>query len=251
MQRYFIEIVFDGTPFHGWQLQPEVITVQSEIERALNTLLSDENVRCMGCGRTDAGVHANQFFVHFDSEAFTRLGSTFVRNMNGVLPKEIGVRRVIPVNNSAHARYQAKSRTYVYKVHKDKDPFLSGRSYHLRSKLDVELMNQAAQLLLGRQDFSCFCKAGSDTKTMECEVREAVWEEVAPGQFHFTITADRFLRNMVRAVVGTLVEIGLSNWSVEKMNEILASKDRSEAGTSVPACGLYLNQVTYPYIKQE
>ncbi len=252
MERYFLEIMFNGAPFHGWQEQSEVITVQSEIERALNTVLSDEErVKCMGCGRTDAGVHASQFFVHFSTAQFTRLGFNFVRSMNGVLPHEIAVKRVIKVNNTAHARFQAKSRTYVYKIHAFKDPFLRGRSHWCRNKLDLDKMNEAAALLLGKRDFSCFCKAGGDTNTMDCDLREARWEEVARGQYHFRITADRFLRNMVRAVVGTMLEIGNGNWEVDRIPVILASKDRSKAGTSVPACGLYLHEVLYDYIKPQ
>lgn len=250
MQRYFIEIVFDGTPFHGWQEQPDVISVQSEIEKALNVLLPDDDVKCVGCGRTDAGVHANQFFVHFDTEQFTRLGTSFVKSMNGILPAEIAVRRVVHVNNSAHARYHARSRTYIYKVHFQKDPFLLGRSHRVSGRLDLPAMNEAATLLLGERDFSCFCKAGSDTQTMICDLRHAEWSEISPNQIRFTITADRFLRNMVRAVVGTLLEVGNGTWQVEYMNELLESKDRGQAGTSVPACGLYLHEVKYPYIKR-
>lgn len=251
MQRYFIEIAFDGTPFHGWQEQTNVITVQSEIERALNTVLDDEEVvKCMGCGRTDAGVHATQFYVHFSTAAFTRLGSRFVKSMNGILPKEISVLRVIQVNNTAHTRFHAKSRTYIYKVHNHKNPFLIKRSHLVWNKLDVDAMNQAAQLMIGRKDFSCFCKSGSDANTMICDLRHAEWTETGKGEFQFRITADRFLRNMVRAVVGTLLEVGVGNWPVEKLNEILESKDRSEAGSSVPAYGLYLNEVKYDYIKE-
>jgi tRNA pseudouridine38-40 synthase len=247
MPRYFLEISFDGTTFKGWQNQPRDPSVQAEVERAIATALRVKEIDVVGCGRTDSGVHARQFFLHFDADD-TDLGERFVRNLNGILPDSIGVKRVIKVKKDAHARFDATARTYTYHVHRVKDPFLFMRSYHFHMPLDVPAMNRACKVLIGRKDFSAFQKTGSDNKTKVCDVRVAKWRRTANGCM-FTITADRFLRNMVRAIVGTSLRVGTGKEPDSHMRSVLSAKNRSAAGKSAPANGLYLERVEYPYVK--
>lgn len=247
MPRYFLEIAFDGTAFKGWQNQPRDPSVQAELERAVAVALHVPKMTVVGCGRTDTGVHAHQFFLHFDAPA--ELDERFVRSVNGLLPESIGAKRLVKVKADAHARFDAIARTYAYHVHRVKDPFLFMRSYHFPPELNVAAMNKACKVLVGRQDFSAFQKSGSDNKTSLCHVRSAKWVRTDTGCV-FTITADRFLRNMVRAIVGTSLRVGTGREPVEHMARVLAAGHRSAAGKSAPANGLYLERVQYPYLKK-
>ncbi len=248
MPRYFLEIAFDGTAFKGWQNQPRDPSVQAQVERAVGVALHQPKVTVVGCGRTDTGVHARQFFLHFDAEQ-EALDERFVRSVNGILPESIGARRVLRVKDDAHARFDATARTYTYHVHRAKDPFLFMRSYHFPPALNVIAMNKACKCLIGKQDFSAFQKSGSDNKTAVCHVRLAKWTRTPAGCV-FTITADRYLRNMVRAIVGTGLRVGTGKEPVEHMARVLAAGHRSAAGKSAPANGLYLERVQYPYVKE-
>lgn len=244
--RYFIDIAYDGTAYHGWQRQPQSITVQEELEKALTTLLRSE-IAVTGAGRTDAGVHAKQLWVHFDYENLLTPDEQqhLVFRLNRFLPKAIAVKTMTPVAAEAHARFDAIERSYSYFIHQQKNPFLVNQSYFFEAEVDLELMNEAAKLLLGRQDFKCFSRSNTDVKTYLCDIREAFWSR-EEDRLVFRITADRFLRNMVRAVVGTLLDVGLKKTSVNELKDIIAGGERSEAGASAPAHGLYLTAVRYP-----
>lgn len=242
--RYFLELSYNGTGFHGWQIQPNGPTVQQELTEKVSTLLR-ENVSVIGCGRTDTGVHAKEFFAHFDAEELPEGADTFLFKLNNMLHPHIAVRAVHPMVDNAHARFSAKWRSYEYLIIRRKDPFHQGLSWHCFYTLDVEKMNAAAQMLLGERDFACFCKSHAANRTNICTVTEAYWQEDSDFLI-FRITANRFLRNMVRAIVGTLVDIGRGRHGVEEMQRILASGNRSDAGTSAPAQGLYLSRVIYP-----
>lgn len=241
--RYFIEIMFDGTAYHGWQVQPNSSTVQQQINQAISTVLG-EDINVVGAGRTDTGVHAKQMFAHFDS-SISFDGKDFVYKLNSFLKNDISVLRVFEVDDSAHSRFDAVSRKYEYLIHANKNPFLINKSWHFHRKLDVDLMNEATKLLLNYTDFTSFSKLHTQTKTNNCSVKMAVWEKVN-DTLVFSIEADRFLRNMVRAIVGTLVAVGEKKISIEEFVEIIESKNRSKAGASVPAHGLYLVSVKYP-----
>ncbi|WP_442846442.1 tRNA pseudouridine(38-40) synthase TruA [Leeuwenhoekiella sp. H156] len=244
--RYFIDIAYEGTAYHGWQRQPQSITVQEELEKALTTLLRSE-IAVTGAGRTDAGVHAKQLWVHFDYENLLTPDEQqhLVFRLNRFLPKAIAVKTMTPVAAEAHARFDAIERSYSYFIHQQKNPFLVNQSYFFEAEVDLELMNEAAKLLLGRQDFKCFSRSNTDVKTYLCDIREAFWSR-EEDRLVFRITADRFLRNMVRAVVGTLLDVGLKKTSVNELKDIIAGGERSEAGASAPAHGLYLTAVRYP-----
>ncbi|WP_443944354.1 tRNA pseudouridine(38-40) synthase TruA [Pedobacter sp. AW1-32] len=248
-KRYFIEIAYDGTLYHGWQTQPNALTVQELLDKSLSTVFR-QPVETLGCGRTDTGVHATEFFAHFDLENVEdNKVDTSLSGINALLPYQIAAKRIILVHADAHARFDAKARAYKYYMHFHKDPFKLNRSWLLKDTLDVELMNTAANLLLSYEDFSCFSKAHTQTFTNNCKITRAYFEEVANGLV-FTIEADRFLRNMVRAIVGTLVQIGKAEIDLNDLKDIIESKNRSKAGQSVPACGLFLVKVAYPYIKE-
>ena len=250
LPRYFLEIAFDGTPYRGWQIQPNAPSVQAEVQRALQTALHQHKVIVIGCGRTDTGVHASSFFLHFEGPSDRELNDRFIHSLNAILPESIAVKRIITVPDDAHARFSATERGYVYKVHRWKDPFLHERSYMLKPPLNVDAMNEACQCLIGKQDFSSFQRTGSDNRTSICDVRLARWEETEVG-YEFRIHADRFLRNMVRAVVGMCMQIGRGLHPAAHMKEVLEAHDRSEAGRSAPARGLYLAYVAYPFIQQQ
>lgn len=241
--RYFIQFSYFGKAYHGWQNQPNAITVQEVLEKALTTLLRD-TVEVVGAGRTDAGVHAKQMFAHFDFETIEDT-EELVYRLNSFLPDDIAVKGIFEMVPSAHARYDATERTYEYWLVKEKDPFLFDHAHLVKYPLDIDAMNRAAQILLDYTDFECFSKSNTDVKTFDCDVREAYWK-TDKEKWVFTITADRFLRNMVRAVVGTLLDVGLGKMAPEDIHQIIASKDRGEAGVSVPAKGLYLTKVLYP-----
>jgi tRNA pseudouridine38-40 synthase len=247
MPRYFLEIAFDGTPYCGWQNQPNDPSVQAELERALRLVLHVEKVTVVGCGRTDSGVHASQYFLHFDAPGTGLVTERLVGNLNGILPTSIAVRRVIAVPADAHARFSAIERGYVYLLHRHKDPFLHERSHLLRPTLDVEAMNAACACLIGKLDFSSFQRTGSTTNTPFCDVRLALWQHTTAG-YAFRIRADRFLRNMVRAIVGTCLPIGRGLRPPEHMAAVLEARSRSVAGRSAPARGLYLEHVVYPFV---
>jgi tRNA pseudouridine38-40 synthase len=241
--RYFIDISYHGLNYHGWQIQPDAISVQQVLERTVSTLLREE-IKVTGAGRTDTGVHARQLMAHFDCENELEMDE-FKFRINSFLPKDIAVNKVHRVKDDAHARFDATSREYQYFVHLKKDPFLQETSFLLHSPPDISRMNYAATLLLGHQDFQCFSRSNTDVKTYYCDVKKAAWEQ-NNDQLVFTIEADRFLRNMVRAVVGTLLDIGWSKSSLEDLKETIESKDRSKAGASAPAHGLFLTKVEYP-----
>ncbi|MBE8722865.1 tRNA pseudouridine(38-40) synthase TruA [Sphingobacterium pedocola] len=248
MKRFFLEIAYDGTAYHGWQMQPNAVSVQEKLDRALQTLLR-ERVETIGAGRTDTGVHAKQLYVHFDSGNAQLINNPdrFIHSLNAVLPFDISVSRLLEVPPESHARFDASERSYEYHIHFTKDPFLINKSWQLRDRPNVQRMNEAAKLLLGKKDFGCFSKSNTQVFTNICTITEAKWEEIAE-KLVFCITADRFLRNMVRAIVGTLLEVGAKGQPISFIKEVLASQDRSRAGTSVPAHGLYLTQIKYPYI---
>ena len=242
-------MAYHGGAYHGWQVQPNAITVQQVLEDALQKVLQHA-VQTVGCGRTDTGVHARQFYVHFDTTAGAVIGDgvRFLYQLNAILPHDIAVRNILPVTEEAHARFDAVSRSYEYRMHFRKDPFLSGLSWRQRTVPDVEAMNAAAELLLEYTDFSCFSKSNTQVFTNNCRITHAGWHWPDEQQLFFSITADRFLRNMVRAIVGTLMEVGSGKIPPEGVRAVIESKDRCHAGVSVPACGLYLTKVAYPYI---
>lgn len=241
--RYFIWFSYDGSRYHGWQVQPNGVTVQSELERSLSLLLR-EPVTVTGAGRTDAGVHARVMAAHFDTEAVVD-SPTLVKKLNGLLPYDISVSRVEQVDGDLHARFSAVSRTYHYYVHTRKNPFVRLYSQELHYQLDFSRMNEAGRILMEYDDFGAFCKAGSDVKTTICHVTHAQWHQTSSTEWYFEITANRFLRNMVRAVVGTLVEVGRGRMSLEEFRLVIEGKQRTMAGESMPAKALFLEDVQY------
>lgn len=254
--RYFIELSYDGTAYHGWQIQPNGASVQETLQQALKMLLR-EDVAVTGAGRTDAGVHAAMMVAHFDIEdplptAPVREGSArqtacdyLVYRLNGVLPHDIAIYKIYPVADDMHARFSARARTYYYYVHTRKSPFLRDRSWRLVSTPDFEAMNRAAATLMEYEDFTSFSKLNTDTKTNICHVTMARWVQLSDYEWRFEITADRFLRNMVRAIVGTLMEVGRGTLNVDGFREVIEQKNRCKAGDSVPARGLFLQEVKY------
>lgn len=243
--RYFIKFSYKGTNYHGWQYQPNATSVQETLTKALSVVLNSE-LEIMGAGRTDTGVHAREMFAHFDFKKEIET-QTLIHKLNSFLPKDIAVSDIIPVHEDAHARFDATKRTYEYHINTTKNVFLEELSWYYHQRLDVNLMNEAAKILLNHIDFQCFSKVHTDVNTFNCKITEAYWKE-ANNQLIFTISADRFLRNMVRAIVGTLVYVGLGKITLEDFNTIIESKDRGKAGFSVPAHGLYLTEVKYDYI---
>lgn len=242
--RYFIELAYNGSAYYGWQVQPEMPTVQGELENALSLLLR-ETIAVTGCGRTDTGVHARQFFAHFETEQSFDI-QKLTDKLNSFLPKEIAIFRIFPVPADLHARFSATSRTYKYYVAVDKECFRFHYSYRMFRKLDVEKMNMAAAILLKTKDFTSFSKLHTQVNNNNCRVSEAAWK-MEDGLLVFTITADRFLRNMVRAVVGTLLQVGKRQISIEEFQDIVNQKNRCSAGDSVPAHALFLHHVEYPF----
>ena len=241
--RYFLKLSYFGKAYHGWQNQPDSISVQEVLEQNLSKVLPF-SVAIVGAGRTDAGVHARQMFAHFDASEELD-GEDLAYKLNSMLPKDIAISEVFPVRKDAHARFDAVARSYEYHLLQYKDVFDYDQAWYFRYELDLEKMNKAAEILKEYSDFQCFSKSRTDVHTYNCRVDEAKWVE-KDGKLIFYITADRFLRNMVRAVVGTLLEIGQGKQPVEYMHEVIKSKDRGKAGTSVPAHGLYLTRIEYP-----
>ena len=244
MQRYFIELAYDGTDYCGWQRQPIVSSVQQTIEEALTKLNSNEEIKVMGCGRTDTGVHASHFVLHMDHPEIDDCDKMAFK-LNKMLPHSIAIHSIYKVDTKAHARFHATSRTYRYFIHKEKNPFKHNQSWLLLHSLNLEEMNKASQHLLGKQDFTSLSKLHTDVKTNICSVSKASWIKLSDTEYYFEITADRFLRNMVRATVGTLVDVGLGKLNPDDIPAILEAKNRSAASTSVPACGLFLWKVEY------
>jgi tRNA pseudouridine38-40 synthase len=241
--RYFIQFSYLGKAYHGWQNQPNAITVQQVLEKAFATVLRKE-ISLMGAGRTDTGVHAKQMFAHFEADEIKDV-KDLIYKLNSFLPDDIAVQDIFKVGSQAHARFDATERTYEYWVIQAKNPFYSEAAYLVKHSLDVVKMNEAAALLLEYEDFECFSKSNTDVHTYLCDIKEASWQ-LNEGVLVFKITANRFLRNMVRAIVGTLLDVGTGKSSIADVKSIINSKDRSKAGYSVPAKGLYLTRINYP-----
>ena len=253
--RYFIKLAYNGTNYHGWQTQPNASSVQETLGKAVSVILNTE-ISLMGAGRTDTGVHAKEMFAHFDFEKPFD-GQSIVHKLNSFLPKDIVVYAIIPVHNDSHARFDAKKRTYEYHINTFKDAFLQDGSWYFHQDLDLDLMNEASKLLFNYIDFQCFSKVNTDVNTFDCTIFEAHWTRNTAqqgaykqenGKLIFTISANRFLRNMVRSIVGTLINIGLHKITLDDFNEIIKSKNRDKAGFSVPAHGLYLTKIDYEYL---
>jgi len=243
IQRYFLKLSYKGTHFFGWQIQPNAITVQETINSALQKLNRGTGIKTTGCGRTDTGVHATEFYAHFDWT--TDLDEEILRfKLNCMLPDSIAILNVFKVPHDLHSRFSATSRTYHYFIHTKKDPFLAETSWLVQQNLNLEVMNEACELLKTHKNFKCFSKTISELSSFECDVTQAFWQETETG-YQFTITANRFLRNMVRAIVGSLVDLGTDKKTVADFKLILDSENREMAGKSAPAHGLFLTKVAY------
>ncbi len=242
MSRYALQFAYDGGSFHGYQIQPNAPSVQAELEEKLSLLLA-EPIAITGSGRTDTGVHASHQIAHFDTNSV--IDSNFVYRLNRMLSPALTAQAIYSVSNDFHARFDATSRIYEYRITRHKNPFLRDFAYWYEADLDLEAMNEAAQLLLHHTDFQCFSKVKTEVNTFDCTIMRAFWE-MRGDTLVFTIEGNRFLRGMVRAVVGTLLEIGMGKWTKDDLQRILESKSRQEAGRAVPAQGLHLVQVTYP-----
>ncbi len=242
--RYFIELSYNGKNYHGWQIQPNATSVQEVIQEALSTLLRKE-ITIVGAGRTDAGVHATQMFAHFDIDVLVD-GVELQHRMNAFLPEDIVISSIFLTEDEAHARFDAVSRSYEYRIWEGRNPFLTDTTWQIyQQELAIEKMNDSALVLLNYSNFKCFSKSKTDVKTYNCKIGNAVWQREG-NSLVFHISADRFLRNMVRAIVGTLVEVGLGKKTKQDFIKIIESQDRTKAGVSVPAQGLFLTKVVYP-----
>ena len=241
--RYFLELAYNGKNYFGWQIQPNQISVQEAIETRLSKILG-QKISIVGAGRTDTGVHAKKMYAHFDYDG--ELKKDLVKHLNSFLPKDIAIYKIHSMDPEAHARFDATSRSYNYFISPQKNPFTFEGAWVFNRNLDLDKMNDAAQLLVMKGDFGSFAKLHTDVKTNICDVREAFWFVNESGQYVFQITADRFLRNMVRAIVGTLVEVGIGKITKDDLALIIANQNRSSAGASAPAQGLYLVDVQYP-----
>jgi tRNA pseudouridine38-40 synthase len=244
--RYFIRLAYNGAAYHGWQIQKNALTVQEVITKAVR-LIWDRDFKTIGCGRTDTGVHAMEFYAHFDQEEEKSQQELdeLVNRLNRYLPVDILIYGIFPVQAYLHSRYDALSRTYEYHIHTRKDPFKNELSWFVPVKLDIDLMNRGGEIIKEYIDFTSFSKANVKRKTNLCKVMKANWE-LSGHRLIFTITADRFLHDMVRAIVGTMIDLGQHKISIEDLRLIIESKNRCKAGESVPAKGLYLTQVEYP-----
>lgn len=242
--RYFIKLAYDGSPFHGWQVQDNAHSVQQELESAMSTLLRHK-IELTGCGRTDTGVHATCFYAHFDTPDAISDTSDFIYRLNCLLPKSIATYTLLSVPDQAHARFDAISRTYQYHIHHERNPFLEMRSYYRYEALNLDIMRVAFPILMGEHDFSCFSKTHTQVKTNMCNITYLNLEQI-DHQIIFTITANRFLRGMVRAIMGTLLNISSQKINQDDLKNILKSKNRSLAGESVPPYALYLTDIQYP-----
>ena len=240
--RFFIELSYKGTNYHGWQVQPNANTVQHEINKALSAICNNK-IEVMGAGRTDAGVHAKQMFAHFDCDIDIDI-QNLISRLNSFLPSDIAICDIFKVKESANCRFDAISRTYQYHIIQNKDPFNSA-SYLFQKYLDIDAMNEACKYIIGKQDYTSFSKVNTQTFTNNCDVKLAEWV-VVNNELIFTITADRFLRNMVRAIVGTLIDVGVKKIASDDVVRIISAKDRCKSGVSVPAHALFLIEVLYP-----
>ena len=241
--RFFIEFSYNGSNYHGWQRQPSQTSIQEKFENCISKILSSK-ISLTAAGRTDSGVHAKKMFAHFDYDE--ELDCTkIIHQLNSFLPQEISVRNIFRVNDDVHARFSAISRTYNYVLINRKDPFMQKRAYLIKNKLDLNKMNEACKYLLNNNDFKSFSKSKTDVKNYICNIQEASWAQVDDNTFIFKIKANRFLRNMVRAIVGTLIEVGQNIITIDQFNDVILSKNRAKAGYSVPAHGLYLTDVEY------
>lgn len=244
MKRYFIQLSYKGTNYHGWQIQPNAISVQEVVEKTLSTVLR-QKVEVVGAGRTDTGVHASFFVLHFDVNEELNNLENLVYKLNSLLPTDIAIQKIWQVSNDLHARFSAVSRTYKYYISTKKNPFKADTSFKYLLPLDIGKMNEATRILAEYEDFTSFSRLHTDVKTNNCKILWAEWE-VLNTQLIFTIKADRFLRNMVRAIVGTLLEVGKGKISLSDFRKIIEAKDRAAAGASAPAKGLFLVDVEYP-----
>jgi len=242
--RYLLELSFNGANYHGWQIQPNSVSVQETIENCLSTILN-EKISIVGAGRTDTGVHASYFCAHFDFNKSIIEKSDFIYKSNSFLPKDISINKIYKVKDDFHARFDALIRTYQYKLNTFKNPFLFNNSYYLRRDIDFYKMNLAALKLYNYKDFKSFSKSNTDVHTFDCNITDAQWS-FKENHWVFEISANRFLRNMVRAIVGTLIEIGEGKYEISHLDKVINSKDREIAGYSVPAQGLYLTNIIYP-----
>lgn len=245
--RYFLELQYKGANYAGWQVQDNAVAVQQKVDEALSVLLQ-HHVNTVGCGRTDTGVHATQFFAHFDSEQKIDAKEKFIFSLNGILPCDINILDLHPVAATAHARFDATERTYHYFIYTTKNPFLKNTALYFNKLLDIDAMNDACSLLFNFTDFSCFSKTNTQVKTNNCQISFAKWQH-ENDLIQFKITADRFLRGMVRAIVGTMLQLGQGRITLKDFENIIRSKDRKAAGQAVDACGLYLTEIKYPYLK--
>ncbi|MGD1320621.1 tRNA pseudouridine(38-40) synthase TruA [Chryseobacterium sp. 2R14A] len=244
MLRYFIEFSYNGKNYFGYQIQPKDISVQEELEKALSTILR-EKIKTTGAGRTDTGVHAKKMFAHFDTEQI--LNDKLVHQLNSFLPADIGIKRIFQVKDDFHARFDATFRTYEYYISLEKNPFTQDSAWqHWRKPLDINKMNEACKILFEYEDFTSFAKLHTDNKTNLCKMYRAEWEQNGT-ELKFTISANRFLRNMVRAIVGTMVEVGSGKIQPEELRKVIENKDRNSAGTSAPAHALFLVDVGYEF----
>ncbi|GAA4955898.1 tRNA pseudouridine(38-40) synthase TruA [Algibacter agarivorans] len=241
--RYFIELSYNGSAYHGWQNQPNALSVQEVTEKALSLLLG-EQISIMGAGRTDAGVHAKQMFAHFDTDVNFDV-KDLIFKLNSFLPIDVAIHDIFKVKAEAHTRFDALSRTYLYRVSLKKNVFTNENVFYVKHALDVDKMNEASKILFEYKDFQCFSKSKTEVKTYHCDIIKAEWF-FKDDELHFVIQANRFLRNMVRAIVGTMVNIGLGKIDIDHLHTVIQSKNRSEAGFSVPAHGLYLTHIEYP-----
>jgi len=245
LKRYFIRLSYNGKAYHGWQIQPNALSVQEVLNDCISKLLKQQ-IQVVGCGRTDTGVHARDFYAHFDLEGLIEDEEAFTHKLNAFLPSDIAIRETFSVRKDLHARFDAQSRTYRYYITNRKNPFRIYDSWFVYGELDVEQMNKAAELLYKYEDFACFSKSNTDVKTTICDIKKALWYK-EEDVLVFEITADRFLRNMVRAIVGTMVDVGKGKMSSAVFEEIIKSKDRKKAGYSVPAHGLFLENIVYDF----
>jgi tRNA pseudouridine38-40 synthase len=248
MARYFLKLSYNGTNFNGWQVQDNTPnTVQQTVQEKISLLLK-ENIELVGCGRTDAGVHAKNYIAHFDSNGPNLITNKahWIYKFNTIMPPEISIQDIIQVDEKTHARFDAISRTYYYFLHQQKNPFIDRFSYYVYGDIDFELMNKAALILTEYKDFTSFSKLNTQTKTNNCKITKAIWQKVGDGEWRFTVRSDRFLRGMVRAIVGTLLQVGKNKITLEEFRKIIEAKDRSKAGNNVPANALFLVAIEYP-----
>lgn len=243
MKRYFLQLAYNGSEYFGWQIQPKQVSVQETIEQCLSKLSGNKEVKITGCGRTDTGVHAHDYYAHVDLEEIDPEQLKF--KMNKMLPNSIAIHKVFEVGPEKHARFDAKERTYRYFVHTEKDPFKEDRSLLVSQEFDINKMNDAARELIGKKDFTSFSKLHTDVKTNICDVRSAHWIQADDNSYFFEISADRFLRNMVRAIVGTLLDVGLGKIAPDDIETILSDMDRQSASKSAPGHALFLWKIDY------